>query len=101
MCVRCCCSQVKALKEGKPADKPIYNHVTGLLDPAEKIDSPDVSTTALAAATAAAAAAEMDSMQQDGVVMQQHHQDMQQQLQLQQHRECVSCLTPLNAFFTM
>jgi uridine kinase len=30
--------QVKALKEGKAVDKPIYNHVTGVLDPAEKID---------------------------------------------------------------
>ncbi len=35
---------VKALKEGKSVDKPIYNHVTGLLDPAEKIESPDVSS---------------------------------------------------------
>ena len=34
---------VKALKEGKSVDKPIYNHVTGLLDPAEKIESPEVS----------------------------------------------------------
>ena len=35
-------TQVKALKEGKPADKPIYNHVTGLLDPPERIDSPQI-----------------------------------------------------------
>ena len=34
--------QVKALREGKAVDKPIYNHVTGLLDPAERIESPDV-----------------------------------------------------------
>ena len=33
--------QVKALKEGKSVDKPIYNHVTGVFDPAEKID-PDI-----------------------------------------------------------
>ncbi len=30
------------MKEGKAVDKPIYNHVTGLLDPAEKIDSPKI-----------------------------------------------------------
>lgn len=36
--------QVKALKEGKAVDKPIYNHVSGLLDPAEKIESPNVRT---------------------------------------------------------
>ena len=34
--------QVKALKEGKSVDKPIYNHVTGVFDPAEKIESPDI-----------------------------------------------------------
>jgi len=34
--------QVKALKEGKAVDKPIYNHVTGVFDPAEKIESPEV-----------------------------------------------------------
>jgi len=34
--------QVKALKEGKSVDKPIYNHVTGVFDPAERIDSPEV-----------------------------------------------------------
>lgn len=34
--------QVKALKEGKAVDKPIYNHVSGLLDPPEKIESPKV-----------------------------------------------------------
>ncbi|PNH05353.1 Phosphoribulokinase, chloroplastic [Tetrabaena socialis] len=34
--------QVKALKEGKPVDKPIYNHVSGLLDAPEKIDSPSI-----------------------------------------------------------
>jgi hypothetical protein len=36
-------AQVKALKEGKAVDKPIYNHVSGLLDPAENIASPNVS----------------------------------------------------------
>ncbi|PSC70170.1 phosphoribulokinase [Micractinium conductrix] len=34
--------QVKALKEGKSVQKPIYNHVTGLLDPAEEIASPKI-----------------------------------------------------------
>ena len=34
--------QVKALKEGKTVMKPIYNHVTGLLDPAEEIKAPRV-----------------------------------------------------------
>merc|ERR1711966_527650 len=34
--------QVKALKEGKAVEKPIYNHVTGVFDPAEKIESPDI-----------------------------------------------------------
>jgi hypothetical protein len=32
--------QVKALKEGKSVDKPIYNHVTGKLDAPETIQSP-------------------------------------------------------------
>lgn len=36
--------QVKAIKEGKAIDKPIYNHVTGLLDPPETIDPPKVNT---------------------------------------------------------
>ncbi|KXZ49505.1 hypothetical protein GPECTOR_21g731 [Gonium pectorale] len=35
-------NQVKALKEGKSVDKPIYNHVTGLIDAPEKIDSPNI-----------------------------------------------------------
>lgn len=35
--------QIKALKEGKPVDKPIYNHVTGVLDPPETIKAPAVS----------------------------------------------------------
>ncbi|EFJ49815.1 hypothetical protein VOLCADRAFT_104265 [Volvox carteri f. nagariensis] len=35
-------NQVKALKEGKAVDKPIYNHVTGLIDAPEKIDSPNI-----------------------------------------------------------
>merc|ERR1712078_486656 len=34
--------QVKALKEGKTVGKPIYNHVSGLLDPAEEIESPEI-----------------------------------------------------------
>eukprot|EP00897_Mesotaenium_endlicherianum_P006822 jgi/Mesen1/6168/ME000317S05296 len=34
--------QVKALKEGKAVDKPIYNHVSGLLDPAERIEPPKI-----------------------------------------------------------
>ena len=34
--------QVKALKEGKTVMKPIYNHVSGLLDPSEAVSSPNV-----------------------------------------------------------
>lgn len=34
--------QVKALKEGKAVDKPIYNHVSGLLDPAERLEAPKI-----------------------------------------------------------
>eukprot|EP00850_Spirogloea_muscicola_P002057 SM000008S22146 [mRNA] locus=s8:40524:42529:- [translate_table: standard] len=34
--------QVKAIKEGKPVQKPIYNHVTGLLDPPEVIEPPKI-----------------------------------------------------------
>jgi phosphoribulokinase len=34
--------QVKALKEGKAVEKPIYNHVTGLLDPPELIKPPKI-----------------------------------------------------------
>jgi phosphoribulokinase len=34
--------QVKALKEGKPVQKPIYNHVSGLLDPPEEIRAPQI-----------------------------------------------------------
>lgn len=34
--------QVKALKSGQSVDKPIYNHVTGLLDPAEKTEAPKI-----------------------------------------------------------
>lgn len=34
--------QVKALKEGKAVDKPIYNHVSGLLDPPELIKPPKI-----------------------------------------------------------
>ena len=35
--------QIKALKDGSNADKPIYNHVSGLLDPPETIKPPAVS----------------------------------------------------------
>ncbi|KAJ7570576.1 hypothetical protein O6H91_01G126700 [Diphasiastrum complanatum] len=34
--------QVKALKQGKSVQKPIYNHVTGLLDPPELIAPPKI-----------------------------------------------------------
>jgi phosphoribulokinase len=34
--------QVKALKEGKSVQKPIYNHVTGLLDAPETIAPPKI-----------------------------------------------------------
>nr|POE93855.1 phosphoribulokinase, chloroplastic [Quercus suber] len=34
--------QVKALKDGIPVDKPIYNHVSGLLDPPELIKPPKI-----------------------------------------------------------
>lgn len=34
--------QVKALKDGIPVEKPIYNHVTGLLDPPELIKPPKI-----------------------------------------------------------
>jgi phosphoribulokinase len=30
--------QIKSLKEGKPIDKPIYNHETGELDPPERVN---------------------------------------------------------------
>jgi phosphoribulokinase len=33
---------VKALKEGKSVEKPIYNHVSGLLDPPETILPPKI-----------------------------------------------------------
>ena len=39
--------QIKALKEGGSADKPIYNHVSGLLDPPETVKAPSVSFPAL------------------------------------------------------
>lgn len=35
--------QVKALKEGKSVQKPIYNHVSGLLDAPEETTAPKVS----------------------------------------------------------
>jgi phosphoribulokinase len=34
--------QIKCLKEGMPVEKPIYNHVTGLLDPPEVIYPPNI-----------------------------------------------------------
>lgn len=34
--------QVKAIKDGVPVDKPIYNHVSGLLDPPEVIKPPKI-----------------------------------------------------------
>lgn len=34
--------QVKALKDGVAVEKPIYNHVTGLLDPPELIKPPKI-----------------------------------------------------------
>lgn len=34
--------QVKAIKDGVAVDKPIYNHVTGLLDPPELIKPPKI-----------------------------------------------------------
>lgn len=34
--------QIKQLKEGGSVDKPIYNHVTGLLDPPENVKAPSV-----------------------------------------------------------
>lgn len=34
--------QVKALKEGRSVEKPIYNHVSGLLDPPETIHPPKI-----------------------------------------------------------
>lgn len=33
---------MKALKDGKAIEKPIYNHVTGLLDPPETIQPPKI-----------------------------------------------------------
>jgi phosphoribulokinase len=33
---------VRDLKEGKAVAKPIYNHVSGLLDPAEEIKAPKI-----------------------------------------------------------
>ena len=34
--------QVKDIRDNKPISKPIYNHVTGLLDPAETVKPPKV-----------------------------------------------------------
>ena len=35
-------SQVTNLKNGKTVDKPIYNHVTGALDPVETVSATDI-----------------------------------------------------------
>ena len=40
--------QVKALREGKTVAKPIYNHVSGLLDPPEEIKAPKAQSHDLA-----------------------------------------------------
>ena len=40
--------QVQALRNGESVDKPIYNHVTGLLDPPEKTKSPHVCSPSMA-----------------------------------------------------
>ena len=40
--------QVQALRNGESVDKPIYNHVTGLLDPPEKTKSPHVGRHSMA-----------------------------------------------------
>lgn len=34
--------QVRAIKEGRAVEKPVYNHVTGLLDPPELITPPEI-----------------------------------------------------------
>ncbi|NP_001148258.1 Phosphoribulokinase, chloroplastic [Zea mays] len=34
--------QVRAIKEGRAVEKPVYNHVTGLLDPPELITPPNI-----------------------------------------------------------
>jgi phosphoribulokinase len=34
--------QVRAIKEGRPVEKPLYNHVTGPLDPPEVITPPEI-----------------------------------------------------------
>merc|ERR1711985_210367 len=34
--------QIKAIKDGKSVEKPIYNHVSGLLDPPETINPPKI-----------------------------------------------------------
>jgi phosphoribulokinase len=33
---------VRAIKEGRAVDKPVYNHVTGRLDPPERIAPPKI-----------------------------------------------------------
>lgn len=38
--------QIKDLKDGKTVAKPIYNHVSGLLDPPEDTSAPKVSPSA-------------------------------------------------------
>merc|ERR1712100_299736 len=37
--------QIKAIKDGKSVEKPIYNHVTGLLDPPETMSLPRSSSS--------------------------------------------------------
>ncbi|PAN39869.1 hypothetical protein PAHAL_7G275500 [Panicum hallii] len=34
--------QVRAIKDGRAVDKPVYNHVTGLLDPPERVAPPRI-----------------------------------------------------------
>ena len=46
--------QVQALRNGESVDKPIYNHVTGLLDPPEKTKSPHVGSPSMARSSRAA-----------------------------------------------
>ena len=48
-------TQTKALKDGKSVEKPIYNHVTGIFDPAETIAAPKILVRQPATASAAAA----------------------------------------------
>jgi hypothetical protein len=62
-------NQIKDMKAGKPVQKPIYNHVTGLLDPPEEIKAPKArrprprARRAAAARAAAAKACMQDTCQ--------------------------------------